>query len=157
MEKNIFKDKLQYDKIFMKDIWINYFETRAIRENIARIKFENLYLGSTEIHGSPIYSHMEILDVFKKYTYSNEPLAKKIVSEFFSQIKQNNTYAILEEYLYTLADKSTEKEMDEFLRAHNLKNYFSNIKAKIQWTKSKIFAEGRGERGTIRRGENKSG
>jgi len=89
---NIFTKKIIKDFKFMESIWINYPETKEIREKAAKNIWEFLYyeersyenLTSTSLEDS-----MSILLPFKEFTLNNSALTSKIVGDFFLKLREN--------------------------------------------------------------------
>ncbi len=85
------KDK----EIFLKDkelieaIWINYPENREVREESAYDKWNELYNGAEmNIKYNSLYDTLNILNVFKEFSYHNEKLCNKLVKDLFIKVRE---------------------------------------------------------------------
>lgn len=89
---NIFTTKVLKDFTFMELIWINYPETKEIREKIAKNIWEFLYYEEEaykKVTSSSLEDSMEILLPFKEFTQNNSALTSKIVGDFFLKLREN--------------------------------------------------------------------
>lgn len=89
---NIFTDKIIKDFTFMESIWINYPETKEIREKIAKNIWEFLYYEERpykQITSTSLEESVEILLPFKEFTPNNSTLTSKIVGDFFLKLREN--------------------------------------------------------------------
>lgn len=89
---NIFTNKIIKDFTFMESIWINYPETKEVREKIAKNIWEFLYYEERlykQITSTSLEESIEILLPFKEFTQNNFALTSKIVGDFFLRLREN--------------------------------------------------------------------
>lgn len=117
----IYDIRVKNDMRIMKDIWVNYPETRLKREEIARRWWNSLYKGEKiEEYRSPLEESMEVLGDFLAITKGNEVLCSKLVGEFFTKIKErydNEIFAELQGEEKKAMDLLTKMEIKRFLAA----------------------------------------
>ncbi len=88
------KDLFFRDKELIEAIWINYPENREIREKSAYIKWEELYTGvEGSLTHNTLYDTLNILNVFKEFSYNNEKLCNKLVKDLFVKVREK--YALV--------------------------------------------------------------
>jgi len=89
---NIFTTKIIKDFTFMESIWINYPETKEIREKIAKNIWEFLYYEERpykQITSTSLEESIQLLLPFKEFTQNNSVLTSKIVGDFFLKLREN--------------------------------------------------------------------
>jgi len=86
-----FKEHLSNDFEFMEDIWINYPETKEVRETLANWQWDRLYQGfSNEIpYENKLKELLSLLDMFSKESKENQELSTHIIRKFFKNLKRN--------------------------------------------------------------------
>ncbi len=85
------KDKETFlkDKELIEAIWINYPENREVREESAYNKWNELYNGAEmNIKYNSLYDTLNILNVFKEFSYHNEKLCNKLVKDLFIKVRE---------------------------------------------------------------------
>gem|GEM_PF-3023002 len=122
---SIFDRSVKNNFQVMKDIWINYPETRIKREAIAKKWWTALYDGKrVEEYGSQLEESMEVLSEFSELTRGNEGLCNKLVGEYFSKLKEkydNDIYSEVMGEEKKAMDLMTRMEIKRFLAAKESK------------------------------------
>lgn len=120
--KQLFYNELQSDKEFMESVWINYPEDRLIREKTALNQFIRLYSGeqldilSTD---TELQSNIKVLDLFCDDAKCDISLTKKLIKDFFNEIKL--AYQNQNELIKT-SDLSDLKEIIHWIGTDNIIN-----------------------------------
>lgn len=136
---NIFTKKIIKDFTFMETIWINYPETKEVREQIAKNVWEYLYyenksyenLSSTYLEDS-----MSILLPFKKFTINNSTLTSKIISDFFLQLRENwNDITPIEDLKKDVENLTIKKIILKRFRNDKLRIKHQQFKRKMNYYK----------------------
>jgi len=82
------RGKFQSDRELLENIWINYPETREIREKLAYNKWLSLYKGERYNDSSHLSNMLNVLDIFQEFSYENEKLSTKLIKDIFVKIKE---------------------------------------------------------------------
>jgi uncharacterized protein with von Willebrand factor type A (vWA) domain len=87
---DIYLNEVEYNFEVMKDIWVNYPEKRKIREKLAENGWLSLYNGEKSKEKISFLLDLEIskLSKFHEFSKGNKELSSKLISEFFSKIKE---------------------------------------------------------------------
>lgn len=115
------------DKTIMDYIWINYPETREVREEKALNKWKELYTGDIKENSlNDLDNFMNILNIFKKYSKGNKKLCNKLIRDIFFKIRDKH-------------DKNIKNNQIEFTNITsgnsddgNYEFYFENIRSEIE-------------------------
>jgi len=126
---DIFDKKIRNNFDVMKDVWVNYPETRLKREAIAKKWWMALYEGreATERSGF-LEESMQVLSTFKDMTRENETLCNKLIGEYFGKLKErydNEIYSEIAGEEKKVMDMLTKMEIKRFLQARE--NKMENI------------------------------
>ncbi len=118
---DIFDRRVRNNFDVMKDIWVNYPETRIKREKIAKKWWVALYEGESpqEVSGF-LEEGMDVLSTFKEMTRGNEVLCNKLVGEYFEKVKErydNEIYSEMAGEEKKVMDILTKMEIKRFLQA----------------------------------------
>lgn len=153
---DIFDKEVASDIEIMRDIWVNYPETRVKRVETAKKWWTNLYEGKeTNEINSLIDISMESLNNFKVMTRGNKKLCSKIVGEYFTILKDkydNEIFSSITGDDNKVIDALTKLEIKRFLEAkeNKMENRFlkeASKKAKLKKVESygDMWEEIRGE------------
>ncbi len=87
---DIYLNEVEYNFEVMKDIWVNYPEKRKVREKLAKNSWVSLYNGeeAKQKISFLLDSEMSKLSKFYEFSKGNKELSNKLISEFFSKIKE---------------------------------------------------------------------
>ena len=115
------------DKTIMDYIWINYPQTREIREAAAFNKWNELFSGNTrEDKKNNLDKLMNILNIFKKYTKGNEKLCTKLIKDIFFKIRQKHDVLIKNNQIEIINAFGKNKNDGDY------EFYLENIKSEIE-------------------------
>lgn len=118
---DIFDKRVKNNFDVMKDVWVNYPETRIRREAIAKKWWMALYEGREpqEVNGF-LEESMQVLSTFKEMSSGNELLCNKLVGEYFGKLKErydNEIYSEVAGEERRVMDLLTKMEIKRFLEA----------------------------------------
>ena len=86
---DIFDKKVKNNFDIMRNIWINYPETRLKRESIAKKWWMALYEGKSDQEAKGfLEASIEVLSIFKEMTIGNEILCNKLIGDYFAKVKE---------------------------------------------------------------------
>jgi uncharacterized protein with von Willebrand factor type A (vWA) domain len=92
---DIFDKRVRNNFDIMKNIWINYPETRLKREFIAKNWWMALYEGKSPQEAKGFLEEtMEVLSIFKDMTIGNEILCNKLIGDYFAKVKEKYDHEI---------------------------------------------------------------
>ena len=83
-----FDIEMTNDEVLTELIWINYLENREYREKYAKKKWNELFIGKTEIYTNLKLIGMNSLNRFSEFTKGNEKFSTKLIKKYFFLLKE---------------------------------------------------------------------